>query len=59
MGLFALFMVIVVFVRWTQTVTVQGQLSAYLPLEQPPSIHAQIAGGSARGMSMRGYWYSV
>ncbi len=44
MGLFALFMVIVVFVPWTQTVTAQGQLSAYSPLERPQSIHAPIAG---------------
>ncbi len=44
MGLFVLFMIMVVFVPWTQTVTAQGQLSAYSPLERPQSIHAPIAG---------------
>ena len=32
------------FVPWTQTVTVQGQLSAYSPLERPQEVHAQING---------------
>ncbi len=35
---------IVSFVPWTQTVTVQGQLSAYSPTERPQEIHAQING---------------
>jgi len=35
---------IVSFVPWTQTVTVQGQLSAYSPKERPQEIHAQISG---------------
>ena len=35
---------IVCFVPWTQTVTVQGQLSAYSPTERPQEIHAQING---------------
>jgi hypothetical protein len=35
MGLFALFMVIVVFVPLTQTATAQDQFSAYSPLERP------------------------
>ncbi|MGB0910826.1 MAG: HlyD family secretion protein [Nitrospirales bacterium] len=36
--------VIVCFVPWTQTVTVQGTLSAYSPTERPQEIHAQING---------------
>lgn len=31
-------------VPWTQTVTIQGQLSAYSPTERPQEIHAQIKG---------------
>ena len=38
------FIVIVSFVPWTQTVTVQGHLSAYSPTERPQEIHAQING---------------
>lgn len=36
--------VIVAFVPWTQTVTVQGQLSAYSPNDRPQEMHAQING---------------
>ena len=36
--------VTVSFVPWTQTVTVQGRLSAYSPSERPQEIHAQING---------------
>ncbi len=42
--LFMVLAVIVSFVPWTQTVTVQGQLSAYSPNERPQEIHAQING---------------
>ncbi len=36
--------VAVIFIPWTQTITVQGQLSSYLPTERPQEIHAQIDG---------------
>ena len=42
--LFIVFGVIICFVPWTQTVTVQGNLSAYSPTERPQEIHAQING---------------
>ena len=42
--MFIIFAAIVSFVPWTQTVTVQGQLSAYSPTERPQEIHAQING---------------
>jgi multidrug efflux pump subunit AcrA (membrane-fusion protein) len=42
--LVALFILIVAFVPWTQTITVTGQLSAYTPFERPQDIEAQITG---------------
>ncbi len=42
--MFIVFVVILSFVPWTQTVTVQGNLSAYSPTERPQEIHAQING---------------
>jgi multidrug efflux pump subunit AcrA (membrane-fusion protein) len=39
-----LFLLIIVFVPWTQTITVSGQLSAYTPSERPQDIEAQITG---------------
>ncbi|GJL63191.1 MAG: hemolysin secretion protein D [Nitrospirales bacterium] len=42
--IFVVFGAIVCFVPWTQTVTVQGKLSAYSPSERPQEIHAQING---------------
>ncbi|NGZ97059.1 MAG: ABC transporter permease [Nitrospira sp. WS110] len=39
-----LFLLIINFVPWTQTVTVTGQLSAYTPYERPQDIEAQITG---------------
>lgn len=42
--MFLVFGAIVCFVPWTQTVTVQGKLSAYSPAERPQEIHAQING---------------
>jgi len=39
-----LFILIIAFVPWTQTVTVTGQLSAYTPFERPQDIEAQITG---------------
>ena len=42
--LVGLFMLIVAFVPWTQTITVTGQLSAYTPFDRPQDIEAQITG---------------
>ncbi|MCS6897914.1 MAG: HlyD family secretion protein, partial [Nitrospira sp.] len=39
-----LFLLTIIFVPWTQTVTVTGQLSAYTPYERPQEIEAQITG---------------
>ncbi len=39
-----LFLLIIAFVPWTQTITVSGQLSAYSPFERPQDIEAQITG---------------
>ena len=39
-----LFLLIIAFVPWTQTITVSGQLSAYSPYERPQDIEAQITG---------------
>ena len=39
-----LFLLIIAFVPWTQTITVSGQLSAYTPSERPQDIEAQITG---------------
>jgi len=39
-----LFLLIIIFVPWTQTVTVTGQMSAYTPYERPQDIEAQITG---------------
>ena len=42
--LFIIFFATVSFVPWTQTVTVQGKLSAYSNIERPQEMHAQING---------------
>lgn len=42
--LILLFLLIVAFVPWTQTITVTGQLSAYTPYERPQDIESQITG---------------
>ena len=42
--LLLLFAAIIVFVPWTQTITVNGQLSAYTPYERPQDIESQITG---------------
>lgn len=42
--LVALFLLTIVFIPWTQTVTVTGQMSAYTPFERPQDIEAQITG---------------
>ena len=43
-GLVLLFFLLIAFVPWTQTITVNGQLSAYTPSERPQDIEAQITG---------------
>ena len=43
-ALFLAFGGVVSVVPWTQTVSVEGHLSAYSPLERPQEIHAQING---------------
>lgn len=43
-GLVALFLFIIAFVPWTQTITVTGQLSAYTPYDRPQDIEARITG---------------
>jgi len=42
--LILLFLLIIAFVPWTQTITVTGQLSAYSPYERPQDVEAQITG---------------
>lgn len=39
-----IFFILILFVPWTQTITVTGQLSAYSPYERPQDIEAQITG---------------
>src|SRR5512139_2422643 len=39
-----LFLLVIVFVPWTQTITVTGQMSAYTPYERPQDVEAQISG---------------
>jgi multidrug resistance efflux pump len=39
-----LFLLVIIFVPWTQTITVTGQMSAYTPYERPQDIEAQITG---------------
>ena len=41
---FIFFSAILIFVPWTQTITVQGKLSAYSAMERPQEVHAQING---------------
>ncbi len=43
-GLCLVFFLTLVFVPWTQTISGQGQLSAYSPYERPQSVHAPIEG---------------
>ncbi len=44
LAIFFIFALMVSFVPWTQTVPVEGKLSAYSPNERPQEIHAQING---------------
>ena len=49
-----LFLLIIVFVPWTQTVTVTGQMSAYAPYERPQDIEAQITGRIKKWYALEG-----
>lgn len=42
--LVVLFLLVIAFVPWTQTITVTGQLSAYTPYERPQDVESQITG---------------
>jgi multidrug efflux pump subunit AcrA (membrane-fusion protein) len=44
LGFFLVFILILAFVPWTQTITAQGQLSAYSPAERPQEMHAPLEG---------------
>lgn len=46
--IFIIFFATLLFVPWTQTVTVQGKLSAYSAIERPQEVHAQINGSLQR-----------
>lgn len=46
--IFILFSATLLYVPWTQTVTVQGKLSAYSAMERPQEVHAQINGSLQR-----------
>lgn len=52
--LFALFLLTIMFVPWTQTVTVTGQMSAYTPNERPQDIEAQITGRIKKWHALEG-----
>jgi multidrug efflux pump subunit AcrA (membrane-fusion protein) len=52
--LVVLFLLIIAFVPWTQTITVTGQLSAYNPYERPQDIEAQITGRIKRWHVLEG-----
>ena len=43
-GLFFVFLLTIAFVPWTQTISAQGQLSAYSQSERPQEVHAPIEG---------------
>ena len=44
LGVFSVFILAILFVPWTQTVTAHGQLSSYSPFDRPQEIHAPISG---------------
>jgi multidrug efflux pump subunit AcrA (membrane-fusion protein) len=46
--IFIIFSAFLLFVPWTQTVTVQGKLSAYSAVERPQEVHAHINGSLKR-----------
>lgn len=43
-GFFLVFILLLAFVPWTQTIKAQGQLSAYSPAERPQEVHAPLEG---------------
>lgn len=43
-GFFLVFILILAFVPWTQTIKAQGQLSAYSPADRPQEMHAPLEG---------------
>lgn len=49
-----LFVSIITFIPWTQTITVTGQMSAYTPYERPQDIEAQIAGRIKKWHALEG-----
>ena len=51
---FLIFVAMVCLVPWTQTVSVQGNLSAYYPTQRPQEIHAQIDGRIQKWMVNEG-----
>lgn len=52
--LLLLFLLTVIFVPWTQTVTVTGQMSAYTPSERPQDVEAQITGRIKKWHALEG-----
>ncbi|MDH5724932.1 MAG: biotin/lipoyl-binding protein [Nitrospira sp.] len=53
-ALVLLFWLIIMFVPWSQTVTVTGQMSAYTPNERPQDIEAQITGRIKKWHALEG-----
>jgi multidrug efflux pump subunit AcrA (membrane-fusion protein) len=53
-SLVLLFLLIIIFVPWTQTVTVTGQMSAYTPHERPQDVEAQITGRIKKWHALEG-----
>ncbi|NJN70137.1 MAG: biotin/lipoyl-binding protein [Nitrospira sp.] len=53
-ALVLLFLLIIIFVPWTQTVTVTGQMSAYTPYERPQDVEAQITGRIKKWHALEG-----
>jgi multidrug efflux pump subunit AcrA (membrane-fusion protein) len=52
--IFIIFSAALLYVPWTQTVTVQGKLSAYSAIERPQEVHAQINGSLQRWLIHEG-----
>jgi len=53
-ALLLFFLLIIIFVPWTQTVTVTGQMSAYTPYERPQDVEAQITGRIKKWHALEG-----
>ena len=52
--LLLLFLLTIMFVPWTQTVTATGQMSAYTPSERPQDVEAQITGRIKKWHTLEG-----